>query len=135
MVRQGDPGNVMYFIGEGKLEVRLYFTDSAEDLGDNPVRMDEVFHGPTYKASESPLADAIKAKLQLKPPLLRTHEASRKSKGNNFLAIGQLEPGEYFGECRYGLGCVFVAGMPCSRLLCVTQVHCWFRWAFTIGCV
>ena len=33
VIRQGDPGNVMYFIAAGKLEVRQYGSRGSEESG------------------------------------------------------------------------------------------------------
>jgi CRP-like cAMP-binding protein len=58
-VRQGDPGNVMYFVAEGRLEVRLYSSEQAEggscSSGGSRSRRNSLLRpGSPGKASDTP---------------------------------------------------------------------------------
>ncbi|CAD7701983.1 unnamed protein product, partial [Ostreobium quekettii] len=102
VVRQGDPGNVMYFIGKGRLEVRLYFSSSTEES----VR--HALADPDEKASDAPMLSRVTMK-----PIVGTasYDFMSAKRRNSFIGpaetykkLGVLTAGDYFGEYSCLLG-------------------------------
>eukprot|EP00210_Caulerpa_lentillifera_P001188 g1144.t1 len=106
VIRQGDPGDVMYFVSHGHLEVRAYYEESDDkDLllqsGDQSFNL--------MKASEIGMARASKMKRIASHVNTHDLENAWKSVGlfgtsESYRRIGKLKKGEYFGEYSCLLG-------------------------------
>ncbi|CAD7696758.1 unnamed protein product, partial [Ostreobium quekettii] len=99
VVRQGDPGNVMYFIGKGRLEVRLYISGSSEEIARDPVG----------KISEAPILPSSAVKPAMGAASYDFLSASRHrmscvGPAETYRKLGVLSAGEYFGEYSCMLG-------------------------------
>ncbi|GMH40004.1 hypothetical protein BSKO_07908 [Bryopsis sp. KO-2023] len=115
VIRQGDPGNVMYFVGNGRLEVRLYY-EGSYDAEDCPVL------GENMKASEVPVTN-LKPKMNDETynntlDLINAwRNVSMFGPSESYQKLGMLYTGEYFGEYSCLLG-------ECRTATVVAQEYC-----------
>lgn len=100
VIRQGDPGNMMYFVGNGVLEVRLYYEGSCDTACEpsGSMKASEVprtnQHPKIADETYSNTIDLVNA----------WQNVSMFGPSESYQKLGTLYAGEYFGEYSCLLG-------------------------------
>lgn len=102
VIRQGDPGNMMYFVGNGILEVRLYYEGNHDAGGASNKRGSmKASEVPTTHSSAQEMNEQHNNTLDL---VNAWRNVSMFGPSESYRKMGNLYAGEYFGEYSCLLG-------------------------------